>query len=264
MVPSWIFVADEGSGPAVVLLHGYALSAASWDPVAERMRDRARIIRPDLRGFARSSPGEGPYTMERMAEDVAAILDERRIERATIVGHSMGGVVAMAFARAFPQRVAGIALVDSRVDPDTPEQERNRLSLAERAKNEGLGVIEASYVPKFFAPRVYEERADLVEAAHRGFADHDNASAAAAFAGSVRRFDGRAVLASLDVPAHVLCGDQDAFFTVASQQRLVAAARDGEIAVIPGCGHMPMWEAPDETAAALLRLVDRVVAVSRP
>jgi pimeloyl-ACP methyl ester carboxylesterase len=260
--PAWLAVRDEGSGPPIVLLHGYALSAASWDPVVERLTQRARVIRPDLRGLGRSSPGEPPYTMERMAEDVAALLDERGIERATIVGHSMGGVVTMAFTRAWPQRVAGIALIDSRVDRDTPEQERNRLGLAERAAREGLGVIEESYVPKFFAPSVYDERPELVDAAHRAFAEHDPASAAAVFAGSVRRFDGRSVLASLDVPALVLCGDSDAFFTVESQRQLAAAARDADLIVIERCGHMPMWEAPEATANALLRLIDRVVTTA--
>ncbi len=99
----------------VVLIHGFPLTREIWDAQADALAQRYRVVRPDLRGTGKSSAPEGPYLMERLAADVAALLDALGIERVAIAGHSMGGYVALAFARMFTERVSRLALVCSRL-----------------------------------------------------------------------------------------------------------------------------------------------------
>ncbi len=130
-----IDVSSDGSGDPIVLIHGFPLTREVWDSQAAQLAAHARVIRPDMRGCGRSSAPEGPYLMETLAGDVAAILDAIGVERAAIVGHSMGGYVAMAFCRMYAERVTRLGLVCSRLAADTPQAAKDReISLSASSK----------------------------------------------------------------------------------------------------------------------------------
>ncbi|MCI0551523.1 MAG: alpha/beta hydrolase, partial [Anaerolineae bacterium] len=103
----------RGKGTPLVLLHGFPLDSSIWNEVASLLEDSFELIIPDLRGFGESSTMEYPTTMDDYASDIADMLDYFRIQKAAIAGHSMGGYVALAFARLYPERVSGLALVSS-------------------------------------------------------------------------------------------------------------------------------------------------------
>ena len=115
----------------------------------QRSRQRCRVVRPNLRGTVKSERVDGPYLMERLAADVAAVLDALGIERAAVAGHSLGGYVAMAFARMFAERVSRIALICSRLAADTPEQAAARRDLADRVERENS--VQPSWMRTFRA-----------------------------------------------------------------------------------------------------------------
>src|SRR5688572_27818021 len=85
---------DVGIGPAVVLIHGYPFNRSLWNEQTEALTSRYRVVTPDLRGFGESDSSEGPATMNRMAEDVAKLMDHLEIDQAVIGALSMGGYVA--------------------------------------------------------------------------------------------------------------------------------------------------------------------------
>lgn len=101
-----------GDGRPVVALHGVTSTHRDWAPFAEHVGDALRVIAPDLRGRGGSSDIRGPWGMATHVDDVVAILDELGLERAVLVGHSMGGFVAVLAAIRHPERVAGLVLVD--------------------------------------------------------------------------------------------------------------------------------------------------------
>src|SRR5207253_8535356 len=117
----------EGSGPPVVLLHGFAFNRSLWSEQVSALSDRYRVITPDLSGFGETSArSEQPATMREMAEDVAALMDELGIERCALGGLSMGGYVSLAFYRHVPLRVRVLILADTRPQADTDEARENR------------------------------------------------------------------------------------------------------------------------------------------
>ena len=123
---------DRGTGDAIVLLHGFVLTRDIWNAQADALSKTHRVVLPDLRGMGRSTASHGPYLMESLAGDIAAALDALGIERASIVGHSLGGYVALAFARMYVERVERLALVGARLGEDAPERARFREELADR------------------------------------------------------------------------------------------------------------------------------------
>src|SRR5438067_9629504 len=115
---------DKGprSALAVVLLHGFPLDHTQWAPQVRALEQAGlRVLAPDLRGMGRAGlgPGRGPGTMAAYAEDVLRLVDRAGVHRFALAGFSMGGYVALEVVRRAGDRIAGLALVDTRADPDT-------------------------------------------------------------------------------------------------------------------------------------------------
>src|SRR6185437_12608597 len=120
---------DGESGAPIVLIAGFPLTREIWNAQADSLSRTHRVIRPELRGVGNSSVPHGPYLMEVLASDVAIALDALGIERTAIAGHSLGGYVALAFARMFSERVTHLALVCSRLAADAPQRAAARAAL---------------------------------------------------------------------------------------------------------------------------------------
>ena len=115
----------KGTGVPLVLVHGYPLDHTIWNEVLPLLENDFDIILPDLRGFGSSDVIESQYKISDMAADIAGLLDQLGIEKAAIAGHSIGGYISLAFARAFPYHVAGLGLVASQAlaDPEVDTQD---------------------------------------------------------------------------------------------------------------------------------------------
>jgi len=119
--------ADTGQGKPVVLLHAFPLSRVMWRTQVDAVSGICRLITPDLRGFGGTSPFDGPPSVERMADDIQALLDKLKIQEPVAVGGlSMGGYVALAFARKYADRLRGLILADTRAEADTADGRANR------------------------------------------------------------------------------------------------------------------------------------------
>src|SRR5262249_15061174 len=126
-MPTTLSYDDTGRGTPVVLLHGFPLSRAMWRPQVEALKDAYRVIAPDLPGFGGSAVLDGPSSVEAMADTVAYLLDHLQIREPVVLGGlSMGGYVALAFARRHPDRLRGLILADTRAEPDDAEGKANR------------------------------------------------------------------------------------------------------------------------------------------
>src|SRR5436853_1969869 len=138
---------QEGSGTALLLLHGFPLDHTIWDAQMEDLKSVCRVITPDLRGHGQSPAPDGAYSMHVMAQDVLNLLNRIGVYKAIWVGHSMGGYVAMAAWRLAPERFSGIGFVCSNHRADSPEAQTKRYESAEKVSKEGA---EAAVNPKLF------------------------------------------------------------------------------------------------------------------
>jgi pimeloyl-ACP methyl ester carboxylesterase len=257
-------VLDEGSGPAIVLLHGFPLSKETWDAQVAALRPHARVVRFDLRGLGASGVTPGPYLMESLAGDVAAVLDALEIERAVVAGHSLGGYVAFAFYRMFAERCLGLAAVCTRAGADEPAAAAAREELATLAERTGIGPVVAAYLPRYFAPRVYAEAPETVERVRAIVERTDPLGAAAMLRGIAARVSSEDVLEEITVPVCVVAGLEDAVVPVVEARALAAALPNATLELL-ACGHFPLLETPGELSHALLELLRRVaISAGRP
>jgi pimeloyl-ACP methyl ester carboxylesterase len=247
---------DVGSGPAVVLLHAFPLSRAMWRRQVDALQDAYRVIAPDLRGFGDSSGFPGTPTVDQLADDVAAVLAEVGVDRAVIGGLSMGGYVALAFARRHPDRLRGLVLADTRAEPDDAAARANRdRMIAQASEGTGASVIEGM-LPRLLGPATPAQRPEVVEEVRQLGAAQVSAGIVGALRALRDRPDARPGLGAIGVPTLVLVGRDDALTPVALSESLAAAIRGARLVVIEGAGHLSNLEQPSAFNAALRTFLD--------
>jgi 3-oxoadipate enol-lactonase len=235
----------RGKGTPLVLLHGYPLDHHLWDEVVPLLQDQFDVILPDMRGFGGSSTVDSFYTMEDIASDIAGLLDFLGIPKAVIVGHSMGGYVALAFARLYPERVTGLGLVSSQVLADTPAKREDRFKTAAEVADKGIATVVEAMTPKFTSD------AHLQEFARNSMEQQQPAAYIGALKAMGERVDSTPFLSRMDYPVVIVHGDADNLIPIDRAREVKAALPNAYLVEISGAGHMPMMEAPEKTAEAL-------------
>src|SRR5829696_5308465 len=152
-----------GSGAALVLLHGFPFDSSMWRGQVEALGKEFRVVAPDLRGLGETPLGDGGVSIEGMAEDVAALLDELNLGRVVLGGLSMGGYVAFEFFRKFRERVRALVLADTRPQADAEEGRRAREENARRALKEGMAPIVEAMLPKLLSAGTREGDGEVLE-----------------------------------------------------------------------------------------------------
>jgi pimeloyl-ACP methyl ester carboxylesterase len=250
---------DRGTGPAIVFLHGHPFSRAMWAVQVEALSDEFRVVAPDLPGYGATPPLAQIMSMRRFADSVLDLLDVLGVERATVVGLSMGGLVAMELGLAAPDRVDGLVLAATTAAPATEEDVERRRRAAADIDAHGMLGHTAEMLPRLFGPAASRDPAltvPIVETMLRT----SPAGAAAALRGRAKRPDYERLLRDLRPPALVVAGERDAYSTKEVTDQLVAALPAPEVLLLPGVGHFPNLEAPDAFDAAVRGFARRVSA----
>lgn len=238
----------RGKGTPLVLLHGYPLDHHLWDDVLPLLEDTFDVILPDLRGFGESTIADSSPTMGDYASDIAGLLDYLGIQKTAIVGHSMGGYVALAFARLYPERVSGLGLVSSQVLADPPDRKEGRYKSAADVSENGIASVVATMTPKFTA----DEK--LQGFARTSMERQQPVAYIGALKAMAERMDSTPLLSSLRVPLVIIHGESDALIPIDRAREAKAALPQAHLVEISGAGHMPMMEASEKTAEALKHL----------
>lgn len=234
-----------GSGAPLMLIHGFPLDHSTWNDVAALLIDKFTIILPDLRGFGQSTTVETPYTMSDMADDLAGLLDHLGIEKAMLAGHSMGGYVALAFAKKYPRRVSGLCLVASQAAADLPERKASRYKDADAVADKGVGIIADGMTPKlsadanlqaFLRPLMERQPPPAVIGALKAMAEREELLSH---------------LSSVTFPVNLIHGDADKLIPIERACEIQAVQPSAKLVALQGVGHMPMMEDPHGTADGL-------------
>jgi pimeloyl-ACP methyl ester carboxylesterase len=242
---------EAGGDKVLLLLHGHAFDRSMWDGQVRRFTAAGwRVLAPDLRGFGESEVTAGIVYTEEFAADAVGLLDQLGIDRAVVLGYSMGGQVAMEIRHSHPERVRALAIVDTVPQAEDAAGRRRRHTTADRLIAEGmqdyaadvLGVMIAAYNVE----KLPEVAGQVLEMIRRSPA----AGAAAAMRGRAERRDFADTLRAVDVPALVIAGADDAFDGGAAA-RMHGLMPHSSFVTIAGAGHTPSLEQPDEFDRAL-------------
>lgn len=238
----------RGKGMPFVLIHGYPLDHSIWNETISQLENDFDLILPDVRGFGESTTFDAPYTLSDIANDLAALLDSLGVERTTLAGHSMGGYIALAFAKAFPERVTGLALVSSQTASDTPERKEGRYKTAADVSQKGVQIVADGMTDKLTPNQSVR---DVIRPL---IAKQSVAGVTGALKAMAEREDLTSFLASFGQPLVLIHGDADELIPVERAREIKSLIPSAHLVELRGGGHMPMMEMPVETTTALKKL----------
>jgi 3-oxoadipate enol-lactonase len=246
---------SSADAPRIALIHSLALDRSIWDGVVDRLQPEAEILTYDCRGHGRSDRRAGVFTASLFARDLAELLDHVGWPQATVVGCSMGGSVALAFAGLYPARTDRLGLIDTTAwyGADAPTKFRERAAAAQAKGMDGLVGFQAT---RWFSD---EFRASHPEALHRAtgvFLANDLACYAASCA-LLGDLDERAHLSLLRMPVAIVVGEDDQATPVAMARHLHAEIRQSTLAILPRARHLTPVEQPPQIASEVLALLHR-------
>ena len=251
-----LHIADSGVGEkCVVLLHGYLESMYVWDDFTSLLTSSVRVITVDIPGHGISEVKGEVHTMEMVADVLHEMLNSLGIEKVTMVGHSMGGYVSLAFCARYPEQLEGLVLLSSSPNPDTDLKKENRrreIALVRAGKKDALARVapEAGFA-EHNRRRLKSYIDDLVECVH--ITEDDGI--VALLGGMIERVDQNEMLRKCGVPQLFIMGKHDAYIPVEAAEAIIANNPQAEVAWLENSGHMGFIEEPEACAEALLKFV---------
>ena len=246
---------SEQGEKCIVLLHGYLESMLVWEDFIPLLYKQARVVTLDLPGHGISVVTGECHTMEYLADVVAEAMTTLGVERFTVVGHSMGGYVALALAERHADRLEGVVLLSSTPNPDTEEKRENRrreIALVKSGKKELLArVAPAAGFAESNRKRLKDYIDDLAEQVHVT----EDEGIVALLNGMIERKDQNQMLQTSAVRQLFILGRKDGYIVPEVAEQMVANHPQSEVVWLDESGHMGFIEEPERTAEALLNFI---------
>ena len=251
-------IADSERGErCVVLLHGYLESMLVWDEFVDRLKDKVRVVTLDLPGHGVSMVDREVHTMEYLADCVANAMEALGIKRYSVVGHSMGGYVALAMVEKYAANIESIVLLSSTTSADSQEKcdrRRREIELIKAGKKNTL----ARLVPHAgFAPENVKRLSSYIEDIGEMILLTEDDGVVAILAGMIERKSRGEMLRDSGVPHMFIFGRHDYYIPVEVADEMIAADPNAEVVWLEHSGHMGFYEEPELCAEAILSIATR-------
>lgn len=247
---------EKGAGMPIILLHGMFGDFLDWEPVLEPLSKNYRVLALDLPGFGASAKPRTEYSAEFFVAILHTLLRQRRISEATLVGNSFGAQIAILFALRHPDLVARLVLVDSGGFRQYPEAEV--AFTAERFNENAIAALTPEINAFLFSPVFSKPSATsayYIERQNAKLKRSDYPAYAFAIAQSIRLSMATYLLdriSELRCPVLLIWGEMDPVLPLSLAQQALTNLQNGELKIVPGCGHAPQLECPKEFLGSLL------------
>jgi len=249
---------DTGKGNVIVFLHGFTENLDIWKPFTAGLKDYFRVVAVDLPGHGLSPFSPGHLSMEAMAVGVKSVLETLNISSCVLVGHSMGGYVALAFAEACPERVKGLVLFHSHAAADTLHFRQNRDRTIAMVKEDHAGFIRR-FIPELFAPENVPLYQDEILAMSKAASVMSPLALTGSLEGIRDRGDHRAFLSATAIPVLFIAGKKDLKVPFSFVMEQLQLPRHAEALILGRVGHMGFIEAARETLATIRCFAEKIL-----
>ncbi len=247
----------EGDGPPLVLIAGLASDGASWAPVTPHLTKHARLIMPDNRGCGQTRLNGDNVTIEAIAEDIIALLDHLNISEADILGHSMGGVIAMTLAAKHPARLRRLVL--SATTPAVPPRARSIIETLVSMREAGAPEEQwyRSFFHWLFQPAFFKSDAavDAAIAMARAYPHAQSPGDMRRQVDALRNYDASALPQQIAAETLVIAGEGDLLFPPNLIPENFRSLKNHRVEILPNAAHSLQWDEPEAFARAVVRFL---------
>lgn len=240
-----------GSGKAVVLLHGFIEEGSMWAPMVRSLAKNYKVIVPDLPGFGKSPLQTSELSMEWYAEQVHEMLKAEKVKKCTMLGHSMGGYITLAFAEKYDDMLTGFGLINSHCYADSAEKKANRKKSIEFIKKHGAKPFVKELYHTIFSEAYIKQNKKVVNGMIAKAELYSIEALTAATAAMMNREDKSAVLKNSKVPVLLIGGKEDQAAPLEAQLKQAPLANETYLHIYANCKHMCLYEKKKETLTAV-------------
>ncbi|MES2730836.1 MAG: alpha/beta hydrolase [Bacteroidota bacterium] len=245
----------SGKGKTVLFLHGFCENKDLWLAFENRLSASYQVIVVDLPGFGESLDNTQYQSIDMMAREVFKALSLEQIHHCVVVGHSLGGYVAMALADLYPQLLSGLCLFHSTAYPDSDEKKHTRDKTATFIEKRGLEPFLETFVPSIFFADTRAALADRIKVYYERARQTPVATAVAVTKAMRDRPDRSAVLAKVDCPVMFIAGKEDTAVPIETNKAQFFLPKKSTIHILSDTAHMGMYEQETETLAMVENFV---------
>jgi dienelactone hydrolase len=251
-----------GAGPVVILLHGFGEDHHIFNSTVAMLEKTYTVYTPDLLGTGMSSINTFPsnFSIEYLADSIAALLQHEKIENCTLLGHSMGGYITVAFAKKYPQYLKGFGLLHSTALPDTPIKIENRLRGITFIQKFGAASFLETTAPNLFGSFTQKNHPQIITDFIQSIPAFTNEALTCYYQAMMARPDVTSVLEATQLPVLFILGDQDMPVALEDTLPQTKMPKRAYLYVLENCGHMGMLEQPIHFNKAVLDFLDKVNA----
>jgi pimeloyl-ACP methyl ester carboxylesterase len=242
-----LFYSTHGKGRPVMLIHGFASDGSEWEKQIPALHDHFQLIVPDLPGSGLSDFNTNVHSMEDHADALAEIITDLELEKATLIGHSMGGYIALAFAEKYPEKLNALGLFHSSAYADTEEKKATRKKGIEFIKEHGVAKFQEQTIPNLFSDLTRKNNPGLVEEIIARFSNLKEESLVDYYQAMMERPDRSSVLKNIGNPVLFIAGEGDK--TIPLNLMLEQSHLPGlsYFHILKNSGHMGMLEETDSS-----------------
>jgi pimeloyl-ACP methyl ester carboxylesterase len=238
-----LFFEESGKGQAAILLHGFPFHQGIWKSFAEKLSDSFHVYTVDLPGFGKSPILNAPFTLDNVADAVISWITEQKIKNPVLVGHSLGGYVALAAAKKNPGLFSALILFHSTAYPDTLERKQSRNKVLEFIDTHGVKVFTTNFIGPLFAHQQHPAIPFV-----RSIAEISSTEAVKGYTQAMRdRTERTDILRTFPRPILFLGGDKDQGISVASIREQATISPNSQVKILSGVAHLGMLENEKES-----------------
>lgn len=242
---------EKGTGPAVILIHGFPFNKTIWEGFADELTRSFHVYTIDLPGFGESPTLNTSFSIQDIANEILSWIAENEIKHPVLVGHSLGGYVVLAMAKAQPTLPAGFVLFHSTALADSEEKKESRNKVLEFIGKNGVVSFTSNFIGPLFADQ------SLADIDHvRQIAVQAKQETVKAYTEAMRdRPDQTSLLRDFHRPILIISGEKDPGIPVESVQKQASLSKDIELTILPNVAHMGMYEARGKTISLIEEFV---------
>ncbi|MFZ6009932.1 MAG: alpha/beta fold hydrolase [Bacteroidota bacterium] len=235
---SSLYYREKGSGQPVILLHGFPMNQEVWNSFANKLSTSCHVLTPDLPGFGKSPLFKGHFTIDDVGNSVIGWLKKKELSNVTLIGHSLGGYVALAIASQKPALIKRLGLFHSTAAPDNEEKKQSRNKVLEFIDKQGVQAFTSNFIAPLFADQNHSA-INIV----RDIAVQATAEAVKGYTQAMRdRADRTSLLKEFPRPILWIAGEKDGGIPVDSIRKQAALCQSAELHILPNVAHMGMFE----------------------
>jgi 3-oxoadipate enol-lactonase len=239
---------DHGSelSPVIIFIHGFPLNKTMWDSQVDALKEDYRVISYDIRGHGESDTGSDDFSIELFVADLLHLMEELKIEKASLCGLSMGGYIALLAIENYPEHFDALVLCDTNCIADPPLVKQKRLDTIQQIKSFGVERYVNNSIENLFAPQSFTTHKEAVSAVKEMILNTTEQSLSKTLLALSQRKATCSKLSEITLPVHFIVGEEDKITPPKAAELMHQKIKNSSIHLIPHAGHLSNLESPDE------------------